>query len=267
VFSAAMGFVIATRGDFHAAQLLWLIAGGFLVAGSSNAFNQIIERNTDKLMDRTCNRPLPSGRMQISEAVIAATLMGIAGIAILWKFMNPLCGLLSAVSLLLYVIAYTPLKRLTPFSVFVGAIPGAFPPLLGFVAAHHQITYEALLLYAIQFIWQFPHFWAIAWVLDDDYKKAGFKMLPSAGGCDRSSAFQTMAYSLCLIPLALLPQFFGMISWPTTIIIVASGILFSLQSFKLYKHLDIKSARQLMFGSFIYLPVVQLAMMIDSLIK
>jgi heme o synthase len=265
VFSAAMGFVIATRGEFDWSQFLLLIVGGLLVTGSSNAFNQVIERDTDKLMERTKDRPLPAGRMSVAEASIAAIIMGVAGIYILWIFMNPLCGMLSALSLLLYTLVYTPAKRITSFSVFIGAIPGAFPPLLGYIAATNTMGIEGLLLYFIQFIWQFPHFWAIAWVLDDDYKRAGFKMLPSKGGRNHSSAFQTIAYTLCLIPLAFLPNFFHLASTLATTVMIACGIFFSIQAIKLYKKLDIKSAQQLMFGSFIYLPLVQLALMFDKL--
>ena len=267
VFSAAIGFVIGSGGDFTVSQLCWLILGGFLVTGSSNAFNQIIERDLDRLMDRTKNRPLPAGRMNVTEAMVAAILMGVGGITILWFFMNPMCGLLSALSLLIYILIYTPSKRITPFSVFIGAIPGAFPPLLGYVAATNQIGMEALLLYFLQFIWQFPHFWAIAWVMDDDYKKAGFKMLPSKGGRDRNTAFQTMAYTLSLIPLALLLHFFGNFSLLCTTAVATTGIFFAGPSFRLYRHLDIPSAKKLMYASFIYLPIVQLLMMIDKLYR
>ncbi len=267
VFSAAIGFVIGNRGDFYFNQLCWLILGGFLVTGSSNAFNQVIEKDLDKLMDRTKNRPLPAGRMSVTEAMTAAVLMGVAGILILWFTMNPLCGVLSALSLLIYTLIYTPSKRITPFSVFIGAIPGAFPPLLGYIAARNEIGMEALLLYFLQFLWQFPHFWAIAWVMDDDYKKAGFKMLPSRGGRDRNTAFQTMAYTLSLIPVALLLHFFGLFSWWSTVIVAASGVFFAMPAFRLYKYLDIPSARKLMYASFIYLPVVQLVLMIDKLLS
>ena len=247
--------------------MCWLILGGFLVTGSSNAFNQIIEKDLDKLMDRTKNRPLPAGRMHVSEAMAAAVLMGAAGILILWFFMNPLCGLLSALSLLIYTLVYTPSKRMTPISVFIGAIPGAFPPLLGYVAARNEIGIEALLLYFLQFIWQFPHFWAIAWVMDEDYKKAGFKMLPSRGGRDRNTAFQTMAYTLSLVPLALLLHFFGLFSVWSTALVAITGVYFAVPSFRLFKKLDIPSAKKLMYASFIYLPVVQLILMIDKLIS
>jgi protoheme IX farnesyltransferase len=262
-----IGFIIGNRGDFQLIQLCWLILGGFLVTGSSNAFNQIIEKDLDRLMERTKNRPLPAGRMNITEAMFSAIIMGGAGILVLWIFMNPLCGLLSALSLLLYTLVYTPAKRVTPFSVFIGAIPGAFPPLLGYVAATNQIGMEALLLYFLQFIWQFPHFWAIAWVMDEDYKRAGFKMLPSPGGRDRNTAFQTMAYTLSLVPIALLLHFFGDFSPLSTTLVAAAGIFFTGPAFRLYRHLDIASAKKLMIASFIYLPVVQLVMMIDKLMN
>jgi protoheme IX farnesyltransferase len=265
VFSAAMGFVIATKGDFGWGQMWLLLLGGFLVTGSSNAFNQIIEKDLDKLMVRTANRPLPAGRMSVMEAMIASTIMGVAGILILWIYMNPLCGMLSALSLILYTLAYTPLKRITPFSVFIGAIPGAFPPMLGWIAARNEFGLEAVLLYAIQFLWQFPHFWAIAWVLEDDYKRAGFKMLPSPGGRDKSTAFQTLVYTSCLIPFSFMPYFFHLSGLITAIVMLACGIFFTYQSMQLYKTLEIKAARKLMFGSFIYLPAVQIVLMLDKL--
>jgi protoheme IX farnesyltransferase len=266
VFSAAMGFVIATRGDFSWAKLLTLIVGGFLVTGSSNAFNQIIEKDFDKLMKRTATRPLPDGRMSISEAVIAASLMGITGIAILWFLMNPLCGMLSALSLLLYTLAYTPSKRYTSFSVLIGAIPGAFPPMLGWIAARNEIGFEAVLLYIIQFIWQFPHFWAIAWNLDDDYRKAGFKMLPTKGGRTKSTAFITMAYTSVLVPIALLLYYFHFASLVSMTIIAICGLIFSFQSYRLFQSCSVKAAQRLMFGSFFYLPVVQIVIMLDKIL-
>ncbi len=265
VFSAAMGFVIATRGDFSWSGLFILVIGGFLVTGSSNAFNQVIEKDLDKLMTRTATRPLPEGRMSMTEAIIAASLMGIAGISILWFLMNPLCGLLSAVSLLLYTLVYTPSKRFTSFSVLIGAIPGAFPPMLGWIAAKNGIGFEAIALYIIQFIWQFPHFWAIAWNLDDDYKKAGFKMLPTAGGRTKSTAFLTMVYTSVLVPLALVLYYFHLASIVSMIIIVLCGLIFTFQSYKLFESCTVKAAQRLMFGSFIYLPVVQIVIMLDRL--
>ncbi|MFN8144532.1 MAG: heme o synthase [Bacteroidia bacterium] len=267
VFSAAMGYVIATNGNFIWTDFLLLMLGGFLVTGSSNAFNQIIEKDLDKLMTRTVNRPLPTGRMSVSEAMWAAILMGISGVAILWLKMNPLCGVLSLLSLLLYVAVYTPAKRITSFSVLIGAIPGAFPPLLGWVAAKNEVGLEGLVLYSIQFIWQFPHFWAIAWMLHDDYQKAGFKMLPSGTGRTKHSAFQTLVYSICLVPMGFLPHFFQFTGLISTLLIIVCGIFFSVQAYRLYVSCEMKSAQKLMFGSFIYLPVVQIIWMIDKLFQ
>jgi protoheme IX farnesyltransferase len=265
VFSAAMGYLIATGADFSWTALLLLCVGGFLVTGSSNAFNQVIERDTDKLMDRTKDRPLPAGRMSVIEATMAVTLMGIVGVFILWKGLNPLCGILSLFSVLLYTALYTPSKKITPFSVLIGAFPGAFPPLLGWVAAKNEIGLEALILYAVQFIWQFPHFWAIAWVLHDDYLKGGFKMLPFHGRT-KHTAFQTLVYTICLIPMALIPQFFGFTHIIATILMVIAGAFFTMKAVKLYSNCEMESARKLMFASFIYLPVVQMIWMINKLL-
>jgi len=264
VFSAVMGYLIATGSQFNWASIIFLSIGGFLVTGSSNAFNQIIEKDTDKMMDRTADRPLPAGRMIVSDAMLAAILMGVSGIAILWLAFNALTGILSLFSLLLYVFVYTPSKKLTSFSVLIGAIPGALPPLLGWVAAKNHIGLEGLILYAIQFIWQFPHFWAIAWVLHDDYLKAGFKMLPGKGRT-KSSAFQTLAYSICLIPLGFVPELFGYANTIVTLLLVLTGMFFTAQAIRLYADCEMRSAQKLMFGSFIYLPVVQIVWMIHKL--
>lgn len=266
VFSAAISFVIGSH-QVNWSKMLLLILGGFLVTGSSNGFNQIIEKNLDKLMHRTQNRPLPQDRMGINESLILAFFMGIAGIAILWIFMNPLSGILGLIALILYTVVYTPLKRITPFAVFVGALPGAIPPLLGYVAASPgfgEIQFQAWILFFVQFMWQFPHFWAIAWVLDEDYKRAGFQMLPSLGGRDKSSAFQVLVYTLFLVPISLMPVIFGMSGVFSAIVILICGVGFAYQAFNLYKHCTVEAARKLMFGSFIYLPVVQIAVMIGK---
>lgn len=266
VLSAAIGFVIGSQ-EVNWGKMLLLVLGGFLVTGSSNGFNQIIEKNLDKLMDRTQNRPLPQERMSINEAVALASIMGISGIAILWVFMNPLSGILGAIALILYTGVYTPLKQVTPFAVFVGAFPGAIPPLLGYTASSSgfgEIAFGAWVLFAVQFMWQFPHFWAIAWVLDEDYKKAGFRMLPSLGGRDKSSAFQIVVYTLFLLPISLLPVLFGMSGIISAVIISVCGAFFAYQAYTLYKDGTVEAARKLMFGSFIYLPVVQLAVMIGK---
>lgn len=266
VMSAAISFVIGSQ-EVNWGKMLLLILGGFLVTGASNGFNQIIEKNLDKLMDRTQNRPLPQERMSVNESFILASLMGISGVIILWVYMNPLSGILGTLALVLYTVVYTPLKQVTPFAVFVGAFPGAIPPLLGYVASTSgfgEIKFEAWILFAVQFMWQFPHFWAIAWVLDDDYKKAGFRMLPSLGGRDKSSAFQVLVYTLFLLPISLFPVLFGMSGIVSAIIILICGIFFTYQAYILFKECTVEAARKLMFGSFIYLPVVQLAVMIGK---
>ncbi len=265
VFSAAMGFLLASEGSVNWSRFVLLILGGFLVTGSSNGFNQIMERNYDKLMDRTALRPLPDKRMSIQEALLVSILTGIAGICILWNFMNPLSGMLGLFALLSYTLAYTPLKRITPFSVFVGAIPGAIPAMLGYVAVTNTIGMEALILFCIQFIWQFPHFWAIAWVLDDDYKKAGFDMLPSSGGRDRKSAMLTLIYTCSLLPVGLMPYFFHMTGIISAVIISLTAVYFIYQSSTLLRTCSVRSAQQLMFGSFIYLPVAMIALVCDKI--
>lgn len=267
VFSAVIGYFIACREMQIAADWIRLTAltlGGFLVTASSNGFNQVIERDTDKLMKRTQNRPLPQGRMTVNEGIVVASVMGIAGISVLFAFTNVLSGILGSLALVLYTIVYTPLKKITPFAVFVGAFPGAVPAMLGWVAASEgmgKIGTSALLLFAIQFMWQFPHFWAIAWVQHDDYKQAGFHLLPSPGGRDKSSAFQIVVYTLMLIPVSLTPLLFHLSGLISAMVILACGVGFLLQALKLYRTCEVQSASRLMFGSFIYLPVVQLALL------
>ncbi|MEQ8424783.1 MAG: heme o synthase [Cyclobacteriaceae bacterium] len=191
-FSCAFGYGLASRGDINWPVLLMVTLGGFLLSGASVCINQIIEKDLDKLMNRTMNRPIPTGRVTKQEATIFSILVLILSVWILWMFTNPFTVLLSLVSMILYSFVYTPLKRVGPVAVFVGAIPGALPPLLGWIAATGQITHEALIIFGIQFIWQFPHFWAIAWVADDDYKKAGFKLLPSSEGKNINTVIQIM---------------------------------------------------------------------------
>jgi protoheme IX farnesyltransferase len=267
VFSAVICYIIAAKGDFTWQILGWLTLGGFLVTGASNGFNQIIEKDLDKLMTRTNNRPLPQSRMTVAEGLVFAAIMGITGVLILWIKLNALTGILGLIAMILYSLVYTPLKRKTPFAVFVGAFPGALPPLIGWVGYSNEINVQALIVFAIQFMWQFPHFWAIAWRLNDDYLKAGFKMLPSSGGRDKQSAFQILLYALFLIPVSMLPASFNMVGWFYVTVTLMAGALFAMQAYTLFKKCDNDSASKLMFGSFIYLPVVQLALLIDLYLK
>ncbi len=263
VFSAAMAFLTAP-GPVNWMAFLWLIVGGVLTTASANSFNQVIEKDLDKLMDRTAQRPIPGSRMSAQEGLLFGVLTGVAGVFILSWLLNPASGLLGLLSIILYTIAYTPMKRRSPFAVFIGAIPGAIPPLLGWVAATNQFGMGAWLLFSIQFLWQFPHFWSIAWVLDEDYKKAGFKMLPT-GERDKDSAFQSVLYAFSLIPLGFMPYIFGMAGWMSVLLIGAVSLWFFYLALQLFIHCDIPSARKLMFGSFVYLPVVQIALVIDKI--
>lgn len=263
-FSCGFGYALATRGNIDWAHLLMLCLGGFLVSGASITINQIIEKDLDALMKRTKNRPLPTGKVNVKEAMVFALVNAGLGLGILVVYTNPLTVWLSIVSMIMYSFVYTPLKRVGPIAVFVGAIPGALPPLLGWTAATGSITYEALVIFGIQFIWQFPHFWAIAWVADDDYKKAGFKLLPSGGKKDMKTAFQIMTYTLFLIPLGLLPAKFGITGIDSAIIVTVCGVLFLSQTFLLMKNGTRKSAMRIMFGSFFYLPIVQIAFLLDK---
>ncbi|HEY4651403.1 MAG TPA: heme o synthase [Pontibacter sp.] len=262
-FSSAIGFILG-RPVASYWEIALVMLGGLLVTGSANIINQILEREYDKLMKRTAKRPLPTGQLSITEAIAFCILTGAAGVFVLAYTFNMLTAALSLLSLILYGFVYTPLKRISPICVFVGAIPGAMPPLIGWVAATGVLSIEAWILFGIQFIWQFPHFWAIAWVLDDDYRKAGFKMLPMAGGKNLKTAFQIMIYTLVLIPLSLLPLQFGMTGKTSALIAVVCGVLFLAQTFYLMRTCSKKAAMNIMFGSFLYLPIVQIAFVLDK---
>lgn len=262
-FSCGFGFILGSSSvDYLTLGMLFL--GGFLLSGSSVIVNQIIEKDLDKLMTRTMTRPLPTSRINVQEAVVLSLVCFAVGMTILMIYTNPLTAWLSALSMVLYSFCYTPLKRVGPVAVFVGAIPGALPPLLGWTAATGSITYEALIIFGIQFIWQFPHFWAIAWVADEDYQKAGFKLLPSGGRKDMNTAIQIMIYTMFLIPLGLLPATFGISGINSAIIATLCGVAFFAQTFSLMKSGDRKSALKIMFGSFLYLPIVQIAYLLDK---
>ena len=263
-FSCAFGFVLASSNT-NLSTLFMLFVGGFLLSGASVTINQVIEKDYDKLMTRTMNRPIPTGRVSVQEAIVFSIVCFVMSIVILALCSNLLTVALSVVSMILYCFVYTPLKRVGAIAVFVGAIPGALPPLLGWVAATGTISYEALLIFGIQFIWQFPHFWAIAWVADDDYKKAGFKLLPVGGKKDLKTAIQIMIYTLFLLPLGLLPAVFGLTGIHSAFVVTICGVLFLAQTFSLMKTVSRQSAMRIMFGSFLYLPIVQIAYLLDKL--
>ena len=266
VFSAIAGYFIAVN-QFDSLIFLFLVLGGFLVVAASNGFNQILEKDYDKLMIRTANRPLPTQRMSVKEAFWVSLLMGLFGVFLLYRI-NFLSGLFGTLSIVLYVLVYTPLKRVSPVSVFVGAFPGAIPFMLGWVAATNDFDIEPGILFAIQFIWQFPHFWAIAWVCNDDYVKAGFKMLP--GEKDKSTAWKNVVYTFFLIPLSILPAFgiAGSLSLSifSSVMIVFAGSWFLSKAIKLLKELTDEAAKKLMVASFIYLPLIQLIYILDKIL-
>lgn len=264
VVTAFLGYLIAADTLIWT-EILFLSIGGFLVTGSANGFNQIWEKDLDALMKRTQDRPLVTGNMVKSEAILVATLSGILGIGILWFALNPLSGILAILSLFIYVFIYTPLKQVSPWAVFVGAFPGAIPPMLGWVAATGEFGLEPGLLFAIQFIWQFPHFWAIAWKSHEDYAKAGFHLLPSKAGKDMSSAFLILIYSLFLLLVSLLPVFFGLVGIFAGIVFILGGILMIIPAVRLFKNRSDKAATKLMFASFIYIPIILLAWFIDKI--
>ena len=263
-FSSVFGFLLSSN-YINYFSLFILIISGFFITGSSIINNQIIEKDSDKLMNRTKNRPLPTNKISSRNALFISLALCITGLILMVLFLNKLTALLSFFSLIIYTFLYTPLKKVGPIAVFVGAIPGALPPLIGWVASTNDISLEALIIFSIQFIWQFPHFWAIAWVSDDDYKRAGFKLLPNNGKKNFSTAVNIMTYTMFLIPLGLLPTIFGITGLISGVVAVVCAILFLIQTLRLIKDYSKASALRIMFGSFIYLPVVQLTYIIDKI--
>ncbi|GAL87514.1 protoheme IX farnesyltransferase [Sporocytophaga myxococcoides] len=238
--------------------------GGMCLTGASNILNQVYEKDSDKLMDRTKKRPVPTGSVSVPEAIFLASVLGALSIFLFAEYFNFKTAILGFASLVLYAFAYTPLKTKTPLAVFVGAIPGALPPMIGWIAATDKFGWEPGILFGIQFFWQLPHYWAIAWVLDEDYQKAGIRLLPNAGGRTSETAFQIMIYTLFLIPLGFMPYFLGMTGITSAIVTLIAGILFLAQTFYLMKECSKRAALLIMFGSFLYLPIVQIAFVLDK---
>jgi len=275
VFSASICFLMGSRLQGEINWLNWAILtiGGFLVTGAANGFNEIIEKDLDKLMKRTMDRPIPSGHMTTGQALVLSLIMGICGTYLLLRLNFP-AGILAVFSIILYAFIYTPLKRKSPIAVFIGAFPGALPPLIGYFAAFNEprITWIPIILFLIQFVWQFPHFWAIAWVLDEDYKRAGFRLLPTTKQ-DKMSAFITLLSTIILIPVSLMPtrylmpsgDAFGGIIYGITALV--AGLYFTWQAVQLFRKQDVPSAKKLMYTSFFYLPLLQLTLLYDFIIK
>lgn len=265
VFSSLAGYLIATP-SVDLLVLLMLAIGGYLMVGASNAFNQIIEKDTDALMKRTMNRPLPAGRMHVSTALVIAVSFTILGLTILYSI-NPKSALFGAISIFLYTSVYTPLKSVTPLAVFIGALPGAIPFMLGWVAATNDFSIEPGMLFLIQFFWQFPHFWAIAWLQYDEYKKAGFNLMPM-GQKNKKAVIQIIIYTICLIIVSVIPVLKltgNFYIYPITAVILALlGGKMLFYAVKLYRNQSDREARQLMLSSVLYITLVQIIYVVDK---
>ncbi|MBN9285166.1 MULTISPECIES: heme o synthase [Flavobacterium] len=271
VFSSIVGYLLGVSAEFPFDWMTFVLLGigGYCMVGASNVFNQIIEKDLDALMDRTKNRPLPSGRITKQSAFILGAVLTVIGLAILYTI-NPKTAMFGAISIFLYTSVYTPLKTMTPLSVFVGAFPGAIPFMLGWVAATNEFGIEAGTLFLIQFFWQFPHFWAIGWFLYKDYEKAGFFMLPT-GKQDKKTALQTILYTVWLIVASLIPVvgFTGdlKLSYVAAGFVLLLGLWMLYYAVKLYKEMDEKAARKLMLVSVTYISLLQLIYVIDKFLR
>lgn len=265
VFSAIAGYLLGAY-EPKVLSLLLLAFGGYCMVGASNAFNQVIERDLDALMKRTRNRPVASGRMSVSTAMTIGIIMTVLGIVSLY-FLSPKTAMFGAISIFLYTCVYTPLKTKTPLAVFIGAFPGAIPFMLGWVAATNKFGIEPGTLFMIQFFWQFPHFWALGWVLDDDYRQAGFKLLPT-GKKDKGTALQIIMYTFWMIVISVIPAF-GItgrlhLSLPAAILVLSMGLVMLGFAFRLFEKRDNKTALRLMFASVSYITLMQITFVIDK---
>lgn len=265
LFSAVMSYAIVSDGKVDWATMGLLAFGGFMVTGAANALNQVLERDYDRLMTRTANRPVATGRMSVSTAVLWAGLLAMGGITVL-SFLHPIAGFLGTLSLISYAFVYTPLKRSTPLSVLVGAVPGALPLIIGCVVQEGTISPVAMMLFSLQFLWQFPHFWAVAWLADEDYKKAGFYLLPSKNGeKDATTGYLSFVFCLLMIGNAVLGWALGYVGIWATGILVALNAYWAWLCWGLYKDCSREAARKQMFMSFLHLPVSLIVLLIDKL--
>src|SRR5215216_971179 len=268
VFSSVISFLlvpdIGSKYESPWRMSLLLFLGGMLVTGSANAINQVVEKETDAMMKRTAKRPVAAERMSVAEGWAFAIICGIAGVLLLGYFFNWLSASLAAFSLFLYAFVYTPLKKVNAVAVLVGAFPGALPCLIGWAAGADELSLGGWALFAIQFLWQFPHFWAIAWVAHKDYSTAGFKLLPSEEGPTKYTALQAVVYSVLLIPVGMVPYFLEMSGVISLVIVILTNIFLVIQCVRLYKEMEVKAARRVMFSSYIHLPVVLLALLMDK---
>lgn len=269
VFSCVVCYLLAPPVvAFYWPGIIMLFLGGMLITGAANAINQAVEKDTDAVMRRTAKRPVASGRMSQEEAYIFAFIAGTLGVWIMYEYFNLESALISAASLFLYSFIYTPLKKVNSIAVLVGAFPGALPCLIGWVAGfprHEPVLWTGgLILFAIQFLWQFPHFWAIAWVAHGDYSRAGFKLLPAEKGPTKFTAIQCILYAVMMIPVGMLPYYFGMSGFVSLWIVLICNFFLVIQCIRLYIEMDAKAARRVMFSSYIYLPIVLLSLLADK---
>ena len=265
VFSSVVGYVIIPDVKVEFINVLYLFIGGSLVTAAANAGNEILERNTDKLMRRTMLRPLPDARMTVLEATLFCVITLLAGLSTLYLKFNPLSALLSLLCFVIYVAIYTPMKKVSPLSVLIGAFPGSLPCLIGWVAGtNHLGSMAAWTLFIIQFFWQFPHFWSIAWIGHEDYEKAGMKMLPRIEKVGYFTAFQCVLYSAVLIPLSALPMVVGLGGWISVVGLGLAALWFLYNSLNFLKDNSDAMARKVMFASFVYLPVVLITLVLDK---
>lgn len=265
IFSSVTAFMIASRGNFTFYGALILSIGGFLVTGAANILNEVLERDYDRLMKRTKDRPIAAGRMSVSSGVLLAGLMCLGGVALLSLF-NPLTGLLGMLSLVTYAFVYTPMKRETPFSVVVGAVPGALPMMIGCVAAEGgELSSLAITLFSLQFLWQFLHFFPIAWLGHEDYKIAGFKLMPTRSGEPESIVgLYCIGAALMLIPLAFIPYMLNISGITSLIIMIVAALGCAWYGYRFYKECTKEAARRVMFCSLVYLPIVLIAVLLDN---
>ncbi len=266
VFTCVICYLLAPKvAAYDWKMILILFFAGLCITGSANAINQAVEKDTDAQMKRTANRPVASGRMSQQTAYTFALIAGILGVALMWYYFNISSALLSAFSLFLYAFIYTPLKKINSIAVLVGAFPGALPCLIGWVAGNDDFSLAGWSLFLVQFLWQFPHFWAIAWVSHNDYSKVGFKLLPAKEGPTRFTALQSIMYAVLMIPIGFLPNYFGLTGDISKWIVLVANIFMVVQCVRLYQNMGVPAARRVMFSSYIYLPIVYLAYLADKL--
>ena len=271
VFSSVIAYLLAPKVvEYDWTMIGWLFVSGMLITGSANAINQVVERDTDAKMKRTATRPIASGQLTPQQGWFFAILTGVTGVFLMGYWFNWMAASLATFSLFLYAFIYTPLKKVNSIAVLMGAVPGALPCLIGWVAGDDQFTLGGWILFVFQFFWQFPHFWAIAWVAHKDYSSVGFKLLPSEQGPTRFTALQTVLYSLLLVPVTLLPFYTGMSSSQGTsgiigiAVVVMANLFMIFRSVNLYRTMEVSAARKVMFGSYLYLPLVLLALLLSK---